>query len=56
MLRQVSPKCDFDYGFSMEFENQEAYEAYNAHPSHRSFVQERWETEVARFQEIDLVE
>ncbi|GGF63703.1 stress responsive protein [Paenibacillus albidus] len=55
VLHQISPKCDFDYGFSMEFENQEAYEAYNAHPSHQSFVQERWETEVARFQEIDLV-
>ncbi|WP_341874786.1 Dabb family protein [Paenibacillus jilunlii] len=55
VLRQVSVKCEFDYGFSMEFENQEAYDAYNAHPDHQRFVQERWETEVVSFQEIDLM-
>lgn len=55
VLRQISVKCDFDYAFSMEFENQEAYDAYNVHPDHQRFVRERWETEVLRFQEIDLM-
>lgn len=55
VLRQVSAKCEYDFGFSMEFDNQEAYEAYNNHPSHQAFVRERWDTEVAGFQEIDFV-
>ncbi len=54
VLRQVSAKCEYDFGFSMEFENQEAYETYNNHPSHQAFVKERWDTEVVKFQEIDL--
>ncbi|WP_028547371.1 Dabb family protein [Paenibacillus sp. UNC451MF] len=54
VLRQVSPKNDYDFGFSMEFANQSAYEAYNEHPAHGRFVRERWETEVTRFLEIDL--
>lgn len=54
VLRQVSAKNDYDYGFSMEFADQAAYEAYNAHPAHVSFVRERWETEVSRFLEIDF--
>ncbi|MBW7458381.1 Dabb family protein [Paenibacillus sepulcri] len=53
VYRQVSAKNDYDYGFSMEFANQEEYETYNAHPLHTAFVQERWVTEVERFLEID---
>ncbi|MCK0471066.1 Dabb family protein [Halalkalibacter sp. APA_J-10(15)] len=53
VLRQTSPKTDFDFGFSMEFANQEDYDTYNNHPSHVSFVEERWKVEVERFQEID---
>ena len=52
---QVSPKNDYDYGFSMEFANQTDYDAYNAHPLHSAFVEERWLTEVERFLEIDYV-
>lgn len=55
VLNQVSSKCDFQYAFSMEFANQAAYEAYNNHPDHQAFVAERWDTEVAAFQEIDFV-
>jgi hypothetical protein len=55
VYRQVSPKNDYDYGFSMEFANQEEYDTYNAHPLHVAFVKERWETEVERFLEIDYV-
>ena len=55
VLRQTSPKTDFDFGFSIEFASQEDYTAYNEHPDHAAFVEERWKKEVARFQEIDFV-
>ena len=54
VFNQVSAKNDYDYGFSMEFANQEEYDAYNDHPQHTAFVQERWLTEVERFLEIDF--
>lgn len=54
-LRQVSPKNDFDFGFSMEFADQATYDAYNTHPKHVAFVEERWKVEVALFLEIDYV-
>lgn len=54
-LRQVSPKADFAFGFSMEFADQAAYEGYNVHPDHVAFVADRWVPEVERFQEIDYV-
>jgi len=54
VVRQVSPKSNFDYGFSMEFENQAAYDTYNAHPAHQDFVEKRWKVEVKSFQEIDF--
>ena len=54
-LRQVSPKANFAFGFSMEFEHQAAYDAYNTHPDHVAFVRDRWVPEVAAFQEIDYV-
>jgi hypothetical protein len=54
-LRQVSPKNDFAFGFSMEFANEAAYSAYNDHPDHVAFVRDRWVPEVARFMEIDYV-
>lgn len=54
-LRQVSPKADYAFGFSMEFADQAAYQAYNDHPYHVSFVRDRWVPEVAKFQEIDYV-
>jgi len=53
VLQQVSVKNNYQYGFSMEFESQAAYDAYNEHPSHTAFVKERWETEVVDFLEID---
>jgi len=53
VFQQVSAKNNFQYGFSMEFESQAAYEAYNDHPIHSAFVKERWEIEVVDFLEID---
>lgn len=54
-LRQVSAKNDFSFGFSMEFADQAAYDAYNVHPLHVAFVRDRWVPEVSDFMEIDYV-
>ncbi|NJM31262.1 MAG: Dabb family protein [Rhizobiales bacterium] len=54
-LRQVSPKNDYRFGFSMEFADQAAYQRYNDHPDHVAFVQGRWIPEVEAFMEIDYV-
>lgn len=53
--KQVSGKSDLDWQFSMIFADQAAYEAYNAHPEHLSFVKNRWQTEVEAFQEYDFI-
>ncbi|PZX53495.1 stress responsive alpha/beta barrel protein [Algoriphagus ratkowskyi] len=37
-LRQLSSKNNFDYGLTMDFQSQEAYESYNKHPDHMTFV------------------
>jgi heme-degrading monooxygenase HmoA len=54
VFRQCSPKNDYQYGFYMRFKNRADFEAYTAHPDHARFVRERWDTEVARFQESDF--
>ncbi len=56
VFRQVSVKNDYDYGFSMDFNSQADYDAYNAHPIHEQFVENRWKKEVTRFLEIDFTE
>lgn len=53
VLKQVSVKNSYQFGFSMEFEDQVAYDEYNNHPAHTAFVKDRWEIEVAEFLEID---
>ena len=54
VLRQVSPKNDFTFFFSMEFAGQDAYQSYNNHPEHVKFVKERWEKEIKNFLEADF--
>ncbi len=54
--RQVSAKSDLAYRFCMRFADQDAYDAYNAHPMHAAFVAERWLPEVAAFQEYDFAD
>ena len=54
-MRQVSPKNEYRFGFSMEFSDQAAYSAYNDHPDHGAFVRDRWVPEVEAFLEIDYV-
>lgn len=52
--RQVSPKSELAWQFSMVFADQIAYDAYNDHPAHAGFVESRWVPEVAAFQEYDF--
>lgn len=52
-LMQVSPKNDFHFGYSMEFADEKAYQAYNDHPVHVAYVRDRWIPEVEAFLEID---
>lgn len=54
-VQEVSPKNNFDFGLIMQFEDQEAYDTYNNHPDHVSFVENVWQKEVAEFMEIDYV-
>ena len=42
-----------DAHISMEFAGPGEYAAYNEHPNHVRFVQDRWLPEVADFLEID---
>lgn len=53
ILSEVSPKNGFRFGISMEFADAGGYEAYNLHPDHVRFVEERWVNEVEDFLEID---
>jgi heme-degrading monooxygenase HmoA len=53
VLREVSPKNGYRYGFSMVFADRDAYEGYNEHPNHVAFVRDRWDAEIADFLEID---
>lgn len=53
--RQVSAKNPYAFNFSMEFADQAAYDGYNNHPVHVSFVRDRWVPEVADFLEADFV-
>src|SRR5690242_3592970 len=54
-LKQVSRKNSYKFGFSMEFDDQAAYDTYNDHPTHTAFVRDRWQKEVSEFMEIDYV-
>ena len=51
--RQISAKNEYKFVFSMEFEDQAAYSAYNDHPLHVAFVRDRWAPEVAAFMEVN---
>jgi len=53
ILKEINQKNDFDYGIKMEFDNQEAYNAYNEHPHHALFVKMYWADYVEKFIEID---
>ena len=53
LLAEVSPKNGYRFGILMEFADRAAYDRYNEHPEHISFVQQRWLPEVREFLELD---
>jgi hypothetical protein len=53
LLRETSPKNAYRFGISMEFAGPAAYAAYNEHPDHVRFVEDRWLPEVSDFLEVD---
>jgi hypothetical protein len=53
ILRETSPKNAYRFGISMEFAGPDAYAAYNEHPDHVRFVNDRWIVEVSDFLEVD---
>ena len=53
--REVSPKNDFQFCVRMSFASQSDYDAYNNHPDHVAFVEQRWLIEVEAFMEHDSV-
>jgi Stress responsive A/B Barrel Domain len=53
LLRETSPKNAYRFGISMEFAGPDAYAAYNEHPDHVRFVNDRWLAEVSDFLEVD---
>ena len=55
ILRQVSAKNDFEHALAMRFASRADYDAYDAHPEHRRFVNEVWLPDVAAFLELDYV-
>lgn len=52
-LREVSPKNNYDFGLSMEFDSLQAYESYQKDPVHESFVKTYWTQNVKDFLEVD---
>ncbi len=54
IMRQISPKNEYDYGLSMEFQSMQEYEVYNQHPAHTTFVRDIWIPSVERFMELDF--
>ncbi len=55
LMREVSPKNGYRYALTMEFPDASAYQAYNEHPEHVAFVEQRWDAGIAAFLEIDTV-
>lgn len=53
VLKQTSSKNPFQYGISMEFESQDAYDLYANHSLHSAFVEKYWAVCVEDFLEID---
>lgn len=53
VLRALDEQSELPLSFSMRFADRAAYEAYNAHPRHRDFVERLWLPTVTAFVETD---
>ena len=55
IVKEVSPKNEFQYGLYMEFDSEADYQFYCEHELHVNFVENIWIPNVEQFQEIDYV-
>ncbi len=55
VMKQISSKNPYEFGISMEFEDQESYDFYSNHPDHTRFVGQHWMPNVEVFMEIDYL-
>jgi len=53
--QQVSPLSDYTWQFSMVFDDQAEFEAYNTHPTHVMLLETRWAAEVPSAMQLDFV-
>ena len=53
VLKQTSPKNNFEYGLLMEFTDTKTYDEYSKHTDHVSFINDFWIKDVEDFLEID---
>lgn len=53
IVKQTSAKNKFEYGITMDFDNEAIYNAYNIHPSHTAFINNYWLSNIDAFLEID---
>jgi quinol monooxygenase YgiN len=56
VVKETSSKNQFEFGATMQFKDQKAYEAYNQNPLHQKFVKEIWMKMVESFMEIDYMQ
>lgn len=54
VLRALEERAELPLTLSMEFADRAAYDAYDADPQHRRFVERRWLPTVTAFQESDF--
>ena len=52
--RQTCPKNQHTFGVTMQFASRSDFLVYSKHPAHEDFVQQRWRSEVADYQEADF--
>lgn len=55
VMKQISSGSPYNFGISMEFEDQKEYDFYTNHPDHTRFVKEVWIPNVAIFMELDYL-
>lgn len=53
VLRSLTSENRHPWSLSMDFADQAAYDGYNGHPTHRSFVETVWLPTVTSFAESD---
>lgn len=55
IMKEISSNNPYQFGISMEFEDQKTYDFYSNHPDHTRFVEQYWIPNVDVFMEIDYL-